>query len=165
MRTRIRETRSTTDNGTVVVRRTIVAANELEWKLQAAAVRRIRALVGFADEWVEDAAGNWPLFTLAGDFNAGRRSSQESVKAKATGLTPGEADLRLYLSGARLKMIEFKGAKTPVSAEQNRRHRMLRGLGFDVVVVRATTEEEAADAAVVLVKAWLGAANDNRRAA
>jgi hypothetical protein len=164
-RFKVRERRSTTPNGTVVVRRTIEKAPELEWRLQAAAVRRLRTLDGYADEWVQDAAGNWPAFTLAGDFNAGRRSSQESVKAKATGLTPGEADARIYMLGGKLGMIEFKGEKTPVSQAQTKRHRLMRGLGFDVVIIRVATEDEAAEAAEKLVLAWLGrAANDNRPA-
>lgn len=164
-RMRVKESRTVTDNGTVVVRRKLEAAPELEWRLQAAAVRAARALPGYADEWKQDEIGNWPAFTLAGDFNAGRRSSQESVKAKATGLTPGETDLRIYGAGARLLLIEIKGQKTPVSAEQTKRHRLLRGLGYDVVIMRVATEEEAADAATKLINAFLGRpANDNGRA-
>lgn len=160
-RQRIKETRTTTDNGTVVVRRKIVEAPELEWVLQAAAVRRIRTIPGYAAEWTPSAR-----FTLAGDFNAGRRSRQESIKAAATGLTAGEADLRLYFTGGSLKMIEFKGARTPVSRDQMVRHELLDGLGFDIVIVRAKTEMEAADAAEALVRAWLaGAVNDNHRGA
>ncbi len=166
MRTRIRETRSTTTNGTIVVKRSLVAANELEWRLQAAAVRRVRSMPGYGVEWATDERGSWPEFTIAGDFNAARRSPQEAVKAKATGLTPGETDLRVYLHGARLKMIEYKGADGKLSADQKTRHLLLRGLGFDIVVVKAKTEDEAADATEALVRAWLGRpANDNRRAA
>src|SRR5690606_20731862 len=63
-----------TPNGTRVVR----AANDNsipEWKIQAEAVRRLRQLPGYGDE-----AAPGVTFTLAGDFNAARRSRQESVK-------------------------------------------------------------------------------------
>lgn len=157
MRTRIATRRETLPNGTVVERRKIIEAPDLEWRIQAEAVRRIRQLPGYGDEW-----GPGVTFTLAADFNAARRSPQEAVKAKATGIAAGEPDMRLYLNGGRLRLIEFKGARTPVSADQRRRHPLLSGLGFDVVIVRATTIEEGAAAAVALVRGWLGLpANDN----
>ncbi|QPC43504.1 VRR-NUC domain-containing protein [Kaustia mangrovi] len=101
------------------------------------------------------------LFLVAGDMNAGRRGPQDRVKAKATGLTPGEPDLRVYVHGGRLKMIEFKTRAGRLSSAQRERHGELARLGFEVVVVQAATEDEAADATERLVRAWL-AANDNQ---
>ena len=156
-RQRVSRRTETLPNGTKVVRRKLVVADDLEWTIQAEAVRRIRSLPGYGDEFAPGVT-----FTLAADFNAARRSPQESVKAKATGIAAGEPDLRLYLAGGRLRLIEFKGAKTPVNADQKKRHPLLQALGFEVVIVRAKTIEEGATAAVELVKAWLaGAANDN----
>ena len=157
----MRTSRTTTGNGTVVVRRNTKPANDLEWQIQAEAVRRIKQLPGYGDEWVDGVD-----FTIAGDFNAARRSRQESVKAKATGIAAGEPDLRVYILGGWLRMIEFKGAKTPVSAAQKTRHKLLAGLGFDVELLRARTIEEGASAAVGLVAGWLAEARgENRRAA
>src|SRR4051794_6978046 len=79
-------------NGTRVVRATAAVP---EWKLQAAQVRALRALPEFNKR-----------FTLAGDQNAGRLGIQTAAIAKATGLTSGEHDLRVYLDGGRLGLIE-----------------------------------------------------------
>jgi len=149
-RIRLRTTRASLPNGTVVVRKQIIAAPELEWRLQAAAVRRLRGMAGYGDRF-----GPGVTFTIAGDFNAARRSPQESVKAKATGLTPGEEDLRVYMRGARLGLIEFKAERGRLSPEQKVRHELHRGLGFEVEVVKAKTEDEAADAVESLVRRWL----------
>lgn len=156
MRKRIATKTKTLNNGIKVVTRKVVDAPDLEWVLQAAAVRALRAMPEFGAEWAPRADGSWPQFTLAGDFNAGRRSMRESVKAKATGLTPGEADVRVYIAGSRLCMIEYKAAKGRLSADQVTRHALLRGLGFEIEVVRASSEEEAAAATVALVRRWLG---------
>jgi len=127
-----------------------------EWRLQAAAVK-----------WLKHAPGYGTLFTIAGDMNAGKRSPQQRVVAQATGMMPGEPDLRVYLAGGRLGLIEFKGARTAVSAEQRARHALLAVLGFEVVTCRAATENEAVVKAGEIVAGWLAgpandAANDNR---
>src|SRR5687767_6721271 len=88
-RQRLARRTTTLANGTSVVRAKLVEVGPLEWQVQAEAVRRCRALPGFGDE-----AGPGVTFTLAGDFNAGRRGMQESVKAKATGIVAGEEDIR-----------------------------------------------------------------------
>lgn len=140
---------------------TMKAAPVEEWLLQAAIVRALRAL----PEYVDDAANVRPCtFTLAGDFNAARRSMREAAKAKATGLTPGEHDVRLYMAGGLLALIEVKGAAA-VSRAQKDRHALLAALGFKrQAILRATTEDEAATKAVTLVRGWLekNADNDNK---
>lgn len=130
-------------------------AGPQEWEIQAEAVRQCRALPGFGDEWAPGVT-----FTLAGDFNAGRRNPRQAVIARATGITPGETDLRFYGLGGRLLMVELKGPKTPVSPEQKTRHALLRGLGHRVEIVRGKTIEQGAADVVQLVRGWL-AANDN----
>jgi len=142
----------TLKNGTRVIR----AANEnsiQEWRIQAEAVRRLKLVPGYGDE-----AGPDVTFTLAGDFNAARRSRQEAVKAKATGIAAGEPDLRIYGQGGRLLLIELKGPKTPVSADQRKRHALLIGLGHRVEIVRGKTIEQGASDVVELVRGWLAAA-------
>jgi len=147
--------RLTTKDGRV----TMKPAPVEEWLLQAAIVRALRSM----PEYAATAAGAKPgTFTLAGDFNAARRSMREAAKAKATGLTPGEADLRLYIYGGRLALIEVKGGAA-VSKAQRERHALLAALGFTrQAVLRATTPEDAAAQAVALVRGWL-ANNDNTK--
>lgn len=157
-RQRIKTTRTRLANGTVVEKAKLVEAGPLEWTIQAEAVRRCRALPGFGDE-----AGPGVTFTLAGDFNAARRSMNESVKAKATGIVAGEEDIRFYGLGARMLLVEMKGPKTPISKEQHKRHALHRSLGFRVEVVRGKTIEQGAADVVALVRGWLAAANDNEQ--
>ncbi|MGB3042469.1 MAG: VRR-NUC domain-containing protein [Xanthobacteraceae bacterium] len=134
-------------NGTRVVRRTDAVP---EWKLQAAQVRALRAMPEFGRR-----------FTLAGDQNAARRGVQTATIAKATGMTPGEHDLRLYLEGGRLGLIENKTEKGRLSPEQRDRHALLYRLGFTYqTVIRATSEADAAAQAVAVVRGWL-AGNEN----
>lgn len=121
-----------------------------EWRLQAAQVRALRAMPEFCRR-----------FTLAGDQNAGRRGKQTAAIAKATGMTPGEHDLRIYLEGGRLGLIENKAENGRLSPEQRDRHALLARLGFGYqAVIKAATEADAADMAMATVRGWL-AANDN----
>jgi hypothetical protein len=132
-----RRVRITTVDGRVSVK----PAPELEWKLQAAQCVRLRAMPEYGK-----------LFTFAGSMEAGKRGPQARIQAKATGMEAGEPDLRIYLKGGRCGFIE-----------QTKRHELLRALGFVVEVVRAATEQEAADKAEAIVRTWL-AANDNSQA-
>lgn len=147
---RVRIVTTTTKAGTRVQ---VKEAPVEEWLLQAAAVRALKAL----PEYVKDAKDVQPgTFTLAGDFNAARRSMREQVKAKATGLTSGEHDKRIYMFGGELGLIEYKGEETPVSKDQKERHALLAALGFTrQAILRAKTEEDAAQQAVALVRGWL----------
>ena len=143
-RTRLARTTRRLENGTVVTRTKVVPRAVQEYEIQAEAVRRLRAMPEFA-KW----------FTLAGDMAAGKRSPQAATIAKATGLVPGEPDLRVYLLGGRLCMIEFKAGKGRESTEQVDRIALLDSLGFTVVVVKAATADEGATRAVQLVRGWL----------
>lgn len=148
-RTRLARSTSTTANGTRVVTTKLVPRAVQEYEIQAEAVRRLRALPEFGNR-----------FTLAADMAAGKRSRQGAVIAKATGLVPGEPDLRLYIEGGRLCMIEFKAGKGRESTEQVDRIALLDTLGFTVEVVKADTADEGARRAVDLVRGWMSA-NDN----
>lgn len=130
-------------------------AGPQEWEIQAEAIRRLKQLPGYGDEWAPGVT-----FTVAGDFNAGYRGPRQAVIAKATGITAGEEDIRVYGQGGRLLLIEMKGPKTPVSKEQKARHELHRQLGFRVEIVRGKTIEQGAADVVDLVRGWL-AANDN----
>lgn len=135
---------TTLASGTRVVR----ASNDNvpEWRLQAAQVRRLRAMPEFGRQ-----------FLIAGDMAAGRRGPRAQVEAKATGLTPGEPDLRVYLAGGRLLLIENKTLKGRLSPGQIARHEDLERIGHPVLVIRAATEADAAEQAESAVRVALGA--------
>lgn len=134
----------TTRNGKVTAK----PALPLEWTLQAAQVRRLSQM-GVA---------------YAGSMEAGKRGPRAQAQAVATGMKAGEPDLRVYLPGGRCAFIENKVGNGRLSPAQVERHGLLRRLGFSVEVVRATTEQEAADKIEALVRGWL-VANDNEAAA
>lgn len=138
-------TKLTTRNGKV----TAATAPPLEHELQAAQVRALRAMPEYSKR-----------FLLAGDQNAAKRGPRAQAEAIAAGLTPGEADMRIYLEGGKLRMFENKVGRASLTESQKVRHPALAKLGHDVVVLRAVTEEDAAAQAVALVRGWL-AENDN----
>jgi hypothetical protein len=148
-RLRLARTTRTLSNGTKVTKTKLVPKAVLEWEIQAEAVRRLRALPEFNK-----------TFTLAGDMAAGKRSRQGSVIAKATGLVPGEPDLRLYIAPGRLCMIEFKAGKGTESTDQVDRIALLDTLGFTVEVVKAATINDGANRAVGLVRGWLAESDE-----
>jgi hypothetical protein len=158
---RVRITTTTSATGTKV---NVEAAPIEEWLLQAAGVRALRAMPEYAvnAEAVADHDNvGRQSFTIAGDMNAGRRSRNESMKAKATGIAAGDPDLRVYLPGGELRLIEYKNAEGVLTDSQKVRHPLLAALGHPVVTLRVCTEAEAAERTVALVRGWLAAANDN----
>jgi hypothetical protein len=145
---------------------TATKALPLEWELQAAQCRALRALPQYARK-AEDAGRG--KFTLAGDMNQAKRRKEgnQQTIAKAAGMTAGEHDVRLYMwpewsdTGGVLGLIENKVGKAKLEPSQEARHPLLAALGFTrQAVVRATSEEDAAAQAVALVCGWL-AANEN----
>lgn len=138
-------TKLTTRNGKVTAK----PALPKEWELQAAQVRALRKMPEYGKR-----------FLLAGDQNAAKRGPRAQAEAIAAGLTPGEADVRIYLDKGRLRMIENKVGSASLTESQKVRHPALAKLGHDVTVLRAVTEADAAAQAVALVRGWL-AGNDN----
>ena len=94
-----------------------------EWQLQAYVVQEARR------------AG----YCVAGDMNQGRRSGKQAALAKATGMLAGETDLRFYLPGAKICLIELKKADGRMSEAQKQHHSHLMDLGFWPYVVYAHT--------------------------
>ena len=113
----------TTRNGRVTAK----PVGEVEWKLQAAAVRALRAMPEFGKQ-----------FLLAGDMASGKRGPRAQQMALATGLTPGDPDLRLYLLNGAVRFIEYKTATGRLSPAQRQRHADMARLGHAVEVVAAT---------------------------
>lgn len=140
--------RLTTRNGKVTAK----PAPELEWKLQAAAVRALKAMPEFGRQ-----------FLLAGDQAAGKRGPKAQMQALATGLTPGDPDLRIYLPAGRVAFIEYKTSTGRMSPAQRQRHADMRHLGHTVEVVAAATEDECAAATVALVRGWLAGNSNEQR--
>lgn len=101
----------------------------------------------------------WPI-RIEGDMNAARRSLREIGLAKATGLNSGSADLRVYIKGPRLLLIEYKTTDGDLSQDQEDAHAELRALGFEVIVVQEPTPEATAALTLALVEARLPG-NDN----
>ncbi len=166
-------TQTTRINGKRVVIRTsktgkvtVKDAPVLEWQLQAAAVRALKALPNYAkdaDTVMANTLAGVPSFTIAADMNGDYRSGNAAVKAEATGIAAGDPDLRIYLPNGVLRLIEYKGKTGRLTDSQKERHPLLEALGHPVVTMKVLTTDEAADQSVALVKAWLlEAANDNR---
>ncbi len=135
----------------------VVAATPEEWELQAAQVRALRAMPEYAHS-VSDVLRGKGQFTLAGDQNAAKRGPTARSQALAAGLTAGEHDVRIYMVGGRLGLIENKVGLARLEPSQVARHPLLAALGFDMqAIIRATTCEDAAIQAVALVRTWLAA--------
>lgn len=120
------------------------AALPEEWELQAEQIRRLRAMPEYGTR-----------FLVAGDQNAAKRGPKARAQAIAAGMTPGEPDVRVYLRGGRVGLIENKVGNAPLTESQKERHPALARLGHVVEVVRATTPEEASDKAEAIVRRWL----------
>ena len=137
--------RLTTRDGKV----TASAAPMLEEDMQAAMCAALRKMPEYGKQ-----------FLFAGDMNAERRGHKARTKALKTGMMAGEPDMRIYLEGGHLRLIENKVGNGRLSPAQVARHAALRAIGHTVEVVRATMPDEAAAQAVALVRSWL-AENDN----
>lgn len=74
-------------------------------------------------------------------FSAGMEGASKGkaggAKAKATGQQAGEPDLRYYLDGGKLVLIELKTISGKLSKIQKERISALRKLGFNVCIVYA----------------------------
>lgn len=116
----------------------------LEWEVQAASVTALKLHPQYKT-----------VFALAGDFNAAKRSKNESAKAVATGIAPGEHDLRIYMQHGKLGLIEYK-VGAPVSSDQKERHALLHSLGFtrqEIIKVKST--DEGARQTLEIVNRWI----------
>lgn len=117
-----------------------------EWRFQAEVISRLHQL---------EKAG-LPL-TCAGDMNRAKRNSRERAEAKATGLTAGEPDVRVYLTGGVLVCYELKTPDGSRSKDQRDRHKLLISLGFEIFTIKAKTPVEMADLIEADVRARLTA--------
>lgn len=91
---------------------------------------------------------------FAADMGGLRTTKRSAGRAKAAGLTKGEPDLRIYMDGGKLGMIELKAKRGTVSPEQKERHAVLRDLGFDVRVVKASCPTEAIQKVNEIISEW-----------
>lgn len=138
-------TKITTRNGKV----TTSPCLPLEWEVQAAQVRHLRSMPEYGKQ-----------FILAADMNAERRGPKARTIALATGMTAGEPDLRIYANGGRLLLIENKVGRGRLSPAQMERHAALRRLGFTVIVLRSTSEEDGVSQARAAVIQFVAANAD-----
>lgn len=115
-----------------------------EWELQAAIIAKFHELE----------SQGWP-FTCAGDQNAARRGFKAAAIAKITGMTAGEPDIRVYLPGAKIGLIELKAEDGELSKAQEARHKRLNELGHYVFLLQADNDNDAVDGAVGILKGML----------
>jgi hypothetical protein len=124
--------------------RTRIVNRVPEWRFQAAVIARLHKLE----------CDGLPL-TCAGDMNRAKRGLREILEAKATGLTAGEADVRIYMAPGRLLSLELKTPTGRRSKDQVARHTKLAALGFEILTIAAPTPDEMADEVEGLVRARL----------
>lgn len=149
---RVRIVTTTSEAGTRV---RVTDALPQEWELQAAQVRALRAMPEFA-KCEADVLSGRGRFTIAGDQNSAKRGPKARMQSIAAGMAAGEHDVRIYMIGANLGLIENKVGNAPFEPSQKVRHPLLAALGFQrQAVIRATSEADAALQAVTLVRAWL----------
>ncbi len=82
-------------------------------------------------------------FTFSHPANEGKRTPVQGAMLKAAGLRPGEPDIVIYMRGNHTVFIELKNGSGVLSNSQRERHDVLRGLGYDVYVVKARSSAEA----------------------
>lgn len=122
-----------------------------EWKLQAAIASRLDSLIALYEQH-----GPAPFaYAAALEGVIGNLNRYQTQLATATGMKAGEPDLRLYFEAGRLVLVELKGENGRLNDAQKERIPLLRGLGFTVHVLFATTEDEAREAIGVIVAAEL----------
>ncbi|WP_271025302.1 VRR-NUC domain-containing protein [Rhizobium sp. RCAM05973] len=159
---RVRIVTTTSDAGTRV---RVTDAAPQEWELQAAQVRALRALPEFA-KCEADVRSGRGLFTIAGDQNSAKRGPKARMQAIAAGMAAGEHDVRIYMIGANLGLIENKVGNAPFEPSQKVRHPLLAALGFSrQATIRSTSETDAAQQAVATVRGWLSDIIDDKRIA
>ena len=93
-------------------------------------------------------------FTFAADMNAGKRSKAQGGRLKAMGLTPGEADLRLYFPSGVIVHVELKTARGTLSKAQKERHKLLEGLGHEVYTIKTDDPEEGRELLTGILDRW-----------
>lgn len=84
-------------------------------------------------------------FTFAASLEGVRLSKSQAGRAKCMGMRSGEADIRIYLPGARIWHVELKKWDGKVNASQKARHKELIDLGHDVTIIYAKTPQECVD--------------------
>lgn len=87
----------------------------------------------------------------AADQNMGRRSKAEGARRKLAGMAAGEPDLRIYLDGARLILIELKTRDGKLTKSQQVRIPLLRKLGFSVHIVHAKSPQDGANKVLAII--------------
>jgi hypothetical protein len=115
-----------------------------EWLMQA-------AVIADCHKW-QDAG--WK-FAVAGDMNGVHLTTSQAQRAKITGMTAGETDLRYYFKHGVFRMIELKAEGGRLSKEQNKRHELFCTLGHVVKVVYADSEASAVEQCGKLLGGWL----------
>ena len=88
----------------------------------------------------------------AADQNAARRSKAEGARRKLAGMASGEPDLRIYMDGARLVLIELKTRDGKLTKSQQERIPLLKGLGFAVHIVHAKSPQDGVNQVMRIIE-------------
>jgi hypothetical protein len=89
----------------------------------------------------------------AADQNKGRRSKAEGSRRKLAGMAAGEPDLRIYLDGARLILIELKTRDGKLKKSQEVRIPLLKELGFSVHIVYGKSPVDGVNQVLAIIDA------------
>lgn len=104
------------------------------------------------DKIAERTEHGLPCFTFAADQNANKRSLRQGSRNKAEGMESGEQDLRIYISGAKLILIELKRHDGVESGSQADRRELLTALGYTCFVVYANCPDHAVKQVMEILK-------------
>lgn len=91
-------------------------------------------------------------FTFAADQNSARRSPAQGAKNKAEGMTAGEPDMRFYIEGGKLVLIELKRKGNYLQPVQKKRIALLESLGFTCYTVTATCPADGIEQVMNILK-------------
>jgi hypothetical protein len=134
----------------VAAKRDTVSDRIPEWKLQAGIAAHLDSRIALEQPFAYAASLEGVIGTL---------KPYQAQLAVATGVKRGEPDLRLYFDHGRAVFVELKGEGGKLTDSQKVRIPILRGLGFIVHIIFATSCDDAAALVGAIVDrelAWPG---------
>ncbi|MCF0075452.1 hypothetical protein LZD49_33545 [Dyadobacter sp. CY261] len=121
--------------------------NSINWSeadIQSWIVKNLR-------DWQEEEPG---VFEFEAGMEGIKLTPRAAMKAKSLGMGNGFTDLKFYLSGGRMCLIELKRKKGVLTGSQKERHPKLAMLGFTVHVVKATTPSDGLSQVLTILRGY-----------
>ncbi|MCE6993074.1 hypothetical protein [Dyadobacter sp. CY323] len=103
-------------------------------------------------EWQEVEPG---VFEFEAGMEGIKLTIHAAKKAKALGMGNGFTDLKFYLPGGRMCLIELKAKRGVLTDSQKERHPKLAMLGFKIHVVKAKTPVDGLNQVIGLMHSYL----------